>query len=416
MAGPGVRTYRFVRGWFNGASLHENWGQDGDDPDNRPGAADLDIDLPALRESAWPPRIPGVHTETRTIEGGAGGAGATDPAASPILARWYSPASAAADGSPLPAWLLLHGAAVQGPDHPALMRFAAALAYSGSGVLIPEIPGWSRLDLDPEQADGVVARALEYLAGNPGVLPGGVVLAGFSFGCPQALRIAAELAGAGHIRGVVGFGGYCNLSTAVRFGLTGEYVWRGRTCRAQPDPYGRWVLGGNYLEPPVSDALLKLAALAGARGVLAWEPYYDDAKETLARAMPPDSRRLFRLFAPPADAEPQPEEAARAAVSLASAARRAHPLLVLPRSLRGGALPPVHLLHGRNDPLVPFTETLALERHLLEAGVPRVATTVTGLVAHARESGSMAGQPMEALRFLRAMRNLMSLQLHPIRP
>lgn len=413
MAGPGVRTYRFVRGWFNGASLHENWGQDGDDPDKRPGAADLDIDMPALRKGTWPPRIPGVHTETRTIGGGAGDQ--ERDFADPVMARWYSPASPTDDG-PLPAWLLLHGAAVQGPDHPALMRFAAALAYSGSVVLIPEISGWSRLDLNPEHADGPVARALEYLAGNPGVLPGGVVLAGFSFGCPQVIRIAADLAGAGHIRGVVGFGGYCDLSTAVRFGLAGEYVWRGRTCRAQPDPYGRWVLGGNYLEPPVSDALLKLAALAGARGVMAWEPYYDDAKEALARAMPPDGRRLFRVFAPPASAEPEPEEAARAAASLARAAHSAHPLLVLPRSFDGGALPPVHLLHGRGDPLVPFTETLALERRLLEAGVPGVATTVTGLIAHARESGRMAAQPLEALRFLRAMRNLMSLQLRPIRP
>lgn len=406
MAGPGVRTCRFVRGWFKGTALHDNWGQGGGDPDNRPGAGDLDIDLPARQESAWPPRIPGVRTETRTIG---------DGDADPIMARRYSPASRAAAG-PLPAWLLLHGAAVQGPDHPALMRFAAALAYSGSVVLIPEIPGWSRLDLNPEHADGVLARALPYLAGDPGVVPGGVVLAGFSFGCSQAVRIAAKLAGDGHVRGVVGFGGYCDLDTAVRFGLTGEYAWRGRTRRAQPDPYGRWVLGGNYLGPPVSDALLKLAALAGARGVMAWEPYYDDAKESLARALPPDSRRLFRLFAPPASSEPEPAEAARAAASLARAARSTHPLLVLPRSFDGAALPSVHLLHGRGDPLVPFTETLALERRLLDAGVRRVATTVTGLIAHARESGPMAAQPLEALRFLRAMRNLMSLQLRPIQP
>lgn len=412
MAGPGVRTCRFVRGWFKGASLHDAWGQDPDDPDSRPGAADLDIDLAEQRDSAWPPRIPGVRTETRTIEGGAGAA--ASGAAAPVMARRYSPASPA-DARPLPGWLLLHGAAVQGPDHPALMRFAAALAYSGSVVLIPEIPGWSRLDLNPEHADGVVARALQYLVGDTGVLPGGAVLAGFSFGCPQAIRIAADLAGDGRVRGVVGFGGYCDLSTAVRFGLTGEYEWQGRTRRAPPDPYGRWVLGGNYLKPPVSGALLKLAALAGARGVMAWEPYYDGAKEALARAMPPDSRRLFRLFAPPAGSEPEPGEAARAAASLARAALGAHPLLVLPGSFDGAALPSVHLLHGRGDPLVPFTETLALERRLLEAGVPRVSTTVTGLIAHARESGRMVAQPLEALRFLRAMRNLMSLQLRPVR-
>ena len=74
------------------------------------------------------------------------------------------------------------------------------------------------------------------------------------------------------------------------------------------------------------------------------------------------------------------------------------------------ALPPVRLLHGLDDPLVPFTETLALERRLREAH-PAVdlRTTVTSLFGHAREAAPMRSRPGEAVRFLAAMREMLSL-------
>lgn len=318
--------------------------------------------------------------------------------------------------------------------------------------MIPEVPSWSRLDLDPSPADPIVERALEYLNEDPMVAPGGVTLAGFSFGCPQAIRLAAELgtaaspwtaaslgkaakpgkaASAGkaawagkapRLRGVVGFGGYSDLEAAVRFGLTGAYEHEGQPRRAEPDPYGRWVLGANYLHrtpgcegaEEASQALRALARDAGERGLLAWDPFYDARKSELAAPMSARNRELFRVFAPPAGTEPDPAAVERIVPLIARTACHAHPHLELPKSLDVAALPPVHLLHGLDDPLVPFTETLALERRLREAdpGV-ELRTTVTSLFGHAREAAPMRSRPGEALRFLAAMREMLSLPGQP---
>lgn len=405
-ATPLVRVARFLRGWFRGQALHAEWGRG----EGRPGADG---------GGAWPPEVAGVRAETRTI---ASHAWSGRP---PVRARWYVRESAR---RPLPGWLLLHGVAVQGPDHPALVRFAAALASSGAVAMIPEVPSWSRLDLDPSPADPIVERALEYLNEDPMVAPGGVTLAGFSFGCPQAIRLAAELgtaASAGkapRLRGVVGFGGYCDLEAAVRFGLTGAYEHEGQPRRAEPDPYGRWVLGANYLHrtpgcegaEEASQALRALAHDAGERGLLAWDPFYDARKSELAAPMSARNRELFRVFAPPAGTEPDPAAVERIVPLIARTACHAHPHLELPKSLDVAALPPVHLLHGLDDPLVPFTETLALERRLREAdpGV-ELRTTVTSLFGHAREAAPMRSRPGEALRFLAAMREMLSFSGKP---
>ena len=391
-----MRVARFLRGWFRGQALHAEWG-------SGEGKAGAD------GGSAWPPEVAGVRAETREV--------ASHPWSGrpPVRARWYVGERAQ---RPLPGWLLLHGVAVQGPDHPALVRFAAAVASSGAAVMVPEVPTWSRLDLDPAPADPIVERAVEYLIEDSMVAPGGVTLAGFSFGCPQAIRLAAELGTAGRLRGVVGFGGYCDLEAAVRFGLTGAYEHEGRPRRAEPDPYGRWVLGANYLHrtpdcegaEEASEALRALAREAGERGLLAWDPFYDAMKSELAAPMSARNRELFRVFAPPAGAEPDAAAAERIVPLIARAARRAHPHLELPRSLDVAALPPVRLLHGLDDPLVPFTETLALERRLREAH-PAVdlRTTVTSLFGHAREAAPMRSRPGEAVRFLAAMREMLSL-------
>lgn len=391
-----MRTFRFLRGWLRGQPSHAEWARGEGEAVGAGG-------------SAWPPEAPGVRTETRTI------AGAPRSGTPPIRARWYAWAGAT---RPLPGWLLLHGAAIQGPDHPALVRLATALASSGAVAMIPEVAEWSRLDLDPAPADPVVKRAAEYMAEDPATASGGVVLAGFSFGCSQAIRLAAELGATGLLRGVVGFGGYCDLSAAVRFGLTGVYHHDGEPRRAEPDPYGRWVLAANYLHhtpgcedaEEASAALRTLAREAGERGVMAWEPFYDAMKSELAAKLSPRNRELFHLFAPPAGVAPDPEAAERIAPLIAATALHVHPQLELPPGLDATALPPVRLVHGRDDPLVPFTETLALERRLRTAA-PNLdlKTTVTSLFGHARETAPWLSRPVEAVRFLAALRELLAL-------
>ena len=201
------------------------------------------------------------------------------------------------------------------------------------------------------------------MCADPAVRPGGVVLAGLSFGCPQALMAAADPALRGRVRGVFAFGGYLHLESAIRFGLTGRFRWRGRTEFLRPDPYGRWVVAANYLHrlpgyggaEDVARALGRLAALAGDIGFLSWEPSSDPFKREVMESVSPGNRELFRLFAPEAAREPDPILAEEIAPLLADTASAIHPDLALPASLpEDPPLPPVRLIHRPPGPPHPL--------------------------------------------------------------
>ena len=74
----------------------------------------------------------------------------------------------------------------------------------------------------------------------------------------------------GHLAAVVGFGGYCDLTRTFRFQFSGRHEWQGKVESLQPDPYGRWIVGANYLTdvPGYQDA----DRVAGALSTLGIQP------------------------------------------------------------------------------------------------------------------------------------------------
>lgn len=332
-------------------------------------------------------------------------------------ATLYRPAEA---HGPLPAWIVLHGITVPGRRHPVLVRFARALASTGAAVLVPDVPEWIGLRLAPDRTEPAVRAALDLLAAEPGVAPGPRGLVGFSFGAPQAIRVGAAMPG--EIAGTVAFGGYCDLERALRYQLTGHHEWRGATHRLRPDPYGRWIVAGNYLEKvpgyeaagPAAAALLELARTAGEQRVPSWNPVYDPVKERLAAGLAADQRAIFQLLAPPSERDPlEPGDDVLAwAEKLATAARLQDPLVDALRWV--DALPsPVHILHGRADVLIPWTEALRLAEALEPLGPVRAA--VTGLFAHSDEHPlrGLATTAREGVGFLRALAHMLDMPLTP---
>jgi len=317
---------------------------------------------------------------------------------------------------PWPAWVVLHGITRPGRTHAQLVRFTRAMASTGSAVLVPEVPEWRELDLAPDRTGPTIRSAMDLLLARPDIRGDRFGLMGFSFGAPQALAAAGDPNIARHLKGVVGFGGYCDLERTLVFQFTGRHEWKGEVFHTRPDPYGRWIAGANYLTAipdhehmsDVAEALCTLAAGAGDRGVVAWDPSFDEDKVALRQELPSGHREIFDLFAPPSNAEPDPEPAEAMAHALAVAARRVDPQ-VEPLPRLDGVRVPVHLLHGRYDRLIPFSEVLRLEQALPAAAPSRA--TITTLFAHSSQDrfpGPIQGTK-EALLFLKAMRGVMGL-------
>lgn len=285
-----------------------------------------------------------------------------------------------------PGWILLHGMTRTGRRHPSLVRFARAVAAAGTTVVVPEVPDWVGLRLAPDRTTEAVEAGLQVLADTPGS-PGRAGLMGFSFGGPQVLRAAADPALAAHLSCVAAVGGYGDLERTVAFLLTGVHRWQGREHRVRPDPYGRWIVAANYLAEvpgmggadPVARALRSLATWAGDQAVESWDAAVDPTKEDLLGTLPRELQPLFRYFAPPAAEDPPPEDAEseRWARALTRAGVRTDPALALPDVLE---IPvPVLLLHGRNDHLIPYSESYRMARRIR---APELRVLITHLFAH----------------------------------
>lgn len=317
---------------------------------------------------------------------------------------------------PLPAWIVLHGITRPGRAHAQLVRFTRALASTGGVVLVPEVPEWRALHLAPRLTAPTVRAAIAGLRELPAVRDAPLALVGFSFGAPQAIVASAAPEIRDELAGVVGFGGYCDLERTIRFQITGRHEWDGQRHRLRPDPYGRWIVAANYLTHipehrdagDVADALRTLAALAGDAGVPSWDPRFDPDKDRLEEEIAPGRRALFRLFAPPSTREPDTDEGEAMASALAAAARTAEPRIE-PARYVGEVRGPVHILHGRHDHLIPFTEACRL-RESLPSGVTH-RLTVTRLFGHSAQDplpGLLEGV-REGWAFLEALRRMVAL-------
>jgi pimeloyl-ACP methyl ester carboxylesterase len=320
---------------------------------------------------------------------------------------------------PLPGWMTLHGLTYHGREHESLKRLARALAASGAAVLVPDIPQWRDLRVAPGAAVETIKAAVLELDGRGLTTPGRIGVIGFSFGATQALIAACDPALRGHVAGIVSWGGYADIGTATRFMFLGEHELDGATYRADPDPYGRWIMAGNYLgelaefsgEPSLAEVFLELAHESARRGIRAWHPALDPVKARARAGLTPAHREVFDLLAPPTGTSLSPGQRARLlelATRILEGAVASEPLLD-PRPHLGHVAVPVFLAHGRHDRLVPWTEMIRLQRKLPPGRV--VGSGVTGLFAH---SGGERRFPtpalgLEGIRFLRLMHRVLRL-------
>jgi fermentation-respiration switch protein FrsA (DUF1100 family) len=232
-----------------------------------------------------------------------------------------------------PGLVLVHGLSPSGKDDPRLREAASLLARAGWAVAVPTVDGLTVLRLRPEDAAAVVAsiRALSEQGQQP------VSILAVSVGAGPALLAAADPGVSSSVSAVLVLGGYASAVELLRYTLTGAYEFDG--------------LGGRR---PVNEAAIAQFARANAELVDAMGRRLVDnrdprALDALIGALPDDTRRLLNALSPATHV--------------------------------GRIRAPLFLIHGRDDPAVPFTESRRLDRAARVAGLT-VRTVVVGALGH----------------------------------
>lgn len=252
---------------------------------------------------------------------------------------------------PLAGIVLVPGAVPQGKDEARLVAFATTLARARFAVLVPEMGGFRELRI--QRGDmREVADAFAHLAGSPELASGGRAgIAAFSYAVGPALLAAMQPDICDQVRFVVGVGGYYDLARTVAYFSTGYFRHEGRWHYLKPDEYGKMVFVKSsrpHLREARDRAILDEMVEMKLRDIGA-----DIAP--LADGLGVEGRAVYRLLT-----NHDPE--------LAPDLMRALPVRLQDEiealTLRGKDLRVLRarllLVHGENDNLIPFPESIAL--------------------------------------------------------
>jgi pimeloyl-ACP methyl ester carboxylesterase len=259
-----------------------------------------------------------------------------------------------ADAPPEAGLVLVPGATPKGKRDPRLVAFARELAAARLAVLVPALPGLTRLRLEAGHA-APVADAVRHLSERAGGGP--VALTAISYAAGPAVLAALRPDLEERIGLILLVGPYHDMEAALTYVVTGAYrpapdaPWQQGT----PNPRGVWAfLAGNAdrLERARDRRLLRRIAERKLR-----DPDADIAD--LARQLGPAGRSVHALVT--AD---DPARIPALLADLPQAIRSELAALDLSRRDLARLPGTIRLLHGRSDPIVPFTESRQLAARL----------------------------------------------------
>ncbi len=265
---------------------------------------------------------------------------------------------------PWPGLVLVHGLTPDGKRDARLAWTADRLARAGFVVGVPELSALRAQRLRPEDA-ALVRDTVVRLTRHPAVRREPVVVIAVSVGLGPVALALREPALAAQVRVVLALGGYADARELVRYFTTGGYTFGATSGRAAVDPGLAWAFLARNLDlvPDPGDRALVARALPtepapadagpGGRAVLALLRNREPARvDGLLEALPPETQALLDALSPA-------RHLARAPVRLL-------------------------LVHGRDDPAIPFTESL----RLAAAAPDRARLVLVDLIGHVEGQGS----------------------------
>lgn len=250
------------------------------------------------------------------------------------------------------ALVLVPGFTRQGKDDRRVIDLARSLSRARFVVLVPDVAGSRELRVRLDDARSI-ADAMRYLArSQPQAAAQGIGVVAISYAVGLAVLASLETANEVPLHFLVGVGGYYDTTAVVTFATTGKFRLPGSRHwqSGKPLPAAKWIFLASNTSV-LSSAADRERLEAVAERCL---KHCDPEAENLSEALGPDGKALLALITNQ-DPALVPELLQALPRSVATHLERL--------SLRSRDLSPlsgrVILIHGRLDPMIPFSESLA---------------------------------------------------------
>lgn len=291
--------------------------------------------------------------------------------------------------------VLVPGVHPAGKDEPRLVAMANTLARAGFSVLVPDIPSLRKLKIRITQVQEI-ADALAYLISRQDLAPHGRAgIFAFSYAVGPSILAAAREGSRHQVRFIFGVGGYYDLHAVATFFTTGYFKVDGIWHYIKPNHYGMWVFALSN-----ADFLTSRKDAETIRAI-AWRRLKHPEKgvEDLVRRLGPDGKALYTFLT-----NQDREKAAGLFAQLPEPIRAEVEALNLRTKDLSRITARVILVHGRNDSIIPYSESVALAAALPQ---DQVELYIVDDLAHVD-----LGRPglMDTIRLWQAVSSLLAMR------
>ena len=255
--------------------------------------------------------------------------------------------------APRMAVVLLPGASPKGKDDPRLVEFAAWLASARFVVLVPDIARLRHLELRADIIPEVV-DTLRYVSETANLAPQGKTgIVALSVATGPALLATLEPQIRDRVAFVLSIGGYYDLFTTLTFSITGYFKADGQWQHRPPDDLGKWVFVLSNADALSNRSDRALLAQMAKRRLADQDP------SVLAPRLGREGQEVYRFIT---NTDPEKSQAlfARLPPAIIAEAKALSPSTRDLSTLHAHVI----LVHGRDDSIIPYTESVALARAL----------------------------------------------------
>ena len=250
---------------------------------------------------------------------------------------------------PLPAVILYHGATPHGEKHETMNMLAVNLARMGMRVYLPELPLLKQA-LVREETIPRMKLVYSLITSRKEVRKDRILLAGVSFAGGLALKAGADPEI--NPTAIMCYGSYYDLESALRYFLTGRARFGEITVNVRPHDYARAVLFWNYLDQMELD--LDMHRLRECMYLFITDEH--DKAWALAGSFGEGEQSFANMAFDPDD-----ESGMHVAEQILPKIRN-QLQSISPKYFIDQIASPVFLVHGIQDIMIPYTETLALAK------------------------------------------------------